>query len=315
MEMKWTPIALILFTALSLQAQQPAPKAASPASPLPASVASASSVPSDTVVISVGDTHFTAAQFNQLIDMLPQQSRSVAQTPNGRKQFADEIVRVVILADEARRRKLDQTPAFKTETAFQQDNLLAGRVYAELGKPTDEEMRTYYEAHKAEFEEVRARHILIRAKGSPMPVEAGKKELTDEEALAKAQELRKKIMDGADFAKVAEEESDDSSKSNGGDLNFFHRGQLVPPFEQAAFSLKVGEVSQPVKTPFGYHLIKVEAKKDPTFEEAKPDIEKRIGNTKAKDAVEQMVKKVSVTLDPQFFGPAAAAPAVPVAPK
>ncbi len=259
-------------------------------------------VPPDKVVISAGGTQITAAQFNELIEMVPEQNRPLVKTPAGRKQFAEQIVRILVLADEAKHRKMDQTSAFKTQVEFQNDTLLAQKVFAELGKPSDEEMRSYYDAHKAEFEEVRARHILIRAKGSPMPADPAKKELTEEEALAKAQELRKKILDGADFAQVAAEESDDSSKSKGGDLGFVHRGQLVPPFEQAAFALKVGEVSEPVKTPFGYHLIKVEEKKDPSFEEAKPEITQRLQPQRSKDAVEDLVKKASVTMDPQFFG-------------
>jgi parvulin-like peptidyl-prolyl isomerase len=256
----------------------------------------------DKVIISVGDSKITAAQFNALIEMLPDQNRAAIKSAAGRRQFADEIVRVLILADEGKRRKLDQTADYKAQTQFQAENLLAGKAFAAIGRASDTELRKYFEEHKAEFEQVRARHILIRATGSPVPLDPGKKELSDAEALAKAQELRKKIMGGADFAQVATEESDDGSKSAGGDLNFFRRGQLVPPFEQAAFGLKVGEVSQPVKTPFGYHLIKVEDRKEANFEDAKPEIEKRLLSDKSKGVVEDLVKKATVNLDTEFFG-------------
>src|SRR5581483_9440763 len=180
--------------------------------------------------------------------------------------------------------------------------LLAGKAFAALTKVDDAELRKYYDDHKADFEQVHARHILVRTKGSPVPLDPGQKELTDEEALAKANDLRKKILAGADFAELASTESDDTSKKAGGDLNFFKRGQLVPPFEQAAFALKVGDVSEPVKTPFGYHIIKVEEKREQSFEDAKPDIQKRLQPDRSKNVVEDLVKKASVTLDPEFFG-------------
>ncbi|MBV9745003.1 MAG: peptidyl-prolyl cis-trans isomerase, partial [Acidobacteriia bacterium] len=150
------------------------------------------------------------------------------------------------------------------------------------------------------------RHILIRASGSPSPAEPGKKELTDAEALAKAQEIRKKLADGADFAQLASTESDDTgSKTRGGDLNFFRHGQMVPPFEQAAFSMKVGEISEPVKSQFGYHIIKVEARK--TFEDSKPEIERRVRQEEGQKILDEMQKKANATLDPEFFGTSAPA--------
>jgi len=180
----------------------------------------------------------------------------------------------------------------------------------------DAALRAYYDAHKQDYEQVRARHILIRAAGSPSPVEPGKKELSDAEALAKAQEIKKKLADGADFAQLASSESDDTgSKTKGGDLGFFAHGRMVAPFEQAAFSMKVGEISDPVKSQFGYHIIKVEGRK--SFEDSKPQIEQRVKSEQAQKILEEMQKKDNATLDPEFFGTAApAAPAVlPALPK
>jgi parvulin-like peptidyl-prolyl isomerase len=144
---------------------------------------------------------------------------------------------------------------------------------------------------------------LIRAAGSPSPSEPGKKELTDAEALAKAQEIRRKLAAGGDFAALAAQESDDTgSKDKGGDLNFFKHGQMVPQFDQAAFSLKVGEISEPVKTQFGYHIIKVEARK--TYEDSKPEIDRRLRSELAQKMMEDLQKKANPTFDSDFFGPA-----------
>jgi peptidyl-prolyl cis-trans isomerase C len=271
-------------------------------------------VPPDRVVITIGSEKITAAQFDQIISAIPAQYQAAARGA-GRKQFADNLVRILVLAQEGRRRKIDDSPAYKTQVMFQNSNILAGITYDQIGKDAkidDAELHKYYDAHANEFEQVKARHILIRAKGSPLPVKPGQKDLTEEEALAKVQELRKQIVAGKDFASVAQQESDDTgSGANGGDLGFFHRNQMVPAFETAAWALKPGELSEPVKSPFGYHLIKVEAHETKSFEEMKPDIEKRIRPDSAQKALDELQKQSGVQLDPEFFGTPSAPPPPP----
>ena len=258
-------------------------------------------VPPDRVVVTVGDLTITAAQFDQIIDALPEQYRSVARG-SGRKQFADNIVRIEVLAQEGKRRKLDESSAYRTQSMFEDANILANMTYEEIGKNVkldEADVRKYYEAHKAEFEQVRARHILIRVQGSPAAVRPGQKDLTEAEALAKAQDLRKRIQAGEDFAQLARQESDDTgSGANGGDLGFFRHGQMVPSFEQAAFALQPGDLSEPVKSPFGYHLIKVEAKESKSFEEVRPELERRMRPEQAQKTLEELQKKTPVVLDP-----------------
>ncbi|HEY7392611.1 MAG TPA: peptidylprolyl isomerase [Bryobacteraceae bacterium] len=308
---------LVLVPVGCLLAQNPAPAPNRPpslggqASPL--LTPAIPNVPDDKVVITAGDMKLTAREFNQIIDSLPEQYRAAARGP-GRREFGQNLMNVMLLAQEGKNRKLDQSPEYKTQAQFQAENLLAQRTFnqiAESIKVDDAQVRAYYDAHIKDYEQVRARHILIRAAGSPAPAQAGQKELTDAEALAKAQEIRKKLVDGADFAQLASTESDDAgSKARGGDLNFFKHGQMVAPFEQAAFSMKVGEISQPIKTQFGYHIIKVEGRK--SFEDFKPEIEQRVRADEGRKVLAEMQKKANATLDPEFFGIAStpAAPAV-----
>lgn len=109
-------------------------------------------------------------------------------------------------------------------------------------KITEEELKTYFEANKEQFaqqKQVKASHILVE---------------TEE----KANEIKKKLAEGQDFAQLAKENSTDTqNKDKGGDLGFFGSGDMVKEFEETAFALKVGEISAPVKTEFGYHIIKV----------------------------------------------------------
>jgi len=288
----------LLVPAACLLAQNPAPTAP------PAAASEKPAVAPDKVVITVGDTKITAAQLDLIIDALPEQYHAQVRGA-GRAQFGEQVARILVLAQEGRRRKLDQAPGFKTEVDFQVDQFLATKTFAEMNshlKPTDADLQKYYEAHKSDYEEVHARHILIHTK----PLSPSQKEQSEADALAKVQEIRKKIVDGADFAAVASQESDDAgSKVKGGDLGTFKHGQMVPPFEQAAFTLKIGELSEPVKSQFGYHLIKVESRQSKPFEEVKAELEKRIQPEIAQKALSDLEKQANVKLDPDFFGPPA----------
>jgi parvulin-like peptidyl-prolyl isomerase len=167
----------------------------------------------------------------------------------------------------------------------------------------DAALHAYYDAHKADFEQLHARHILIRMKGSTVPVKPGEKDLTDEEALAKAQELEKRIKAGEDFSKLAGAESDDAKTAiNGGDLGTFGHGSMVPSFDEAAFKLATGQVSEPVKSQFGYHIIKIESRETKSFEQVKPEIEKKLGPEEAKKGLEALEKSTKTVYDPEFFG-------------
>ena len=313
--MKFSRSMLLVCPAVCLLAQTP-PKPAQPAQP-PVSVSVSSdemkigmipSVPPETVVLTVGDVKITAAQFDQIVSTLPPQVQASARGPN-RKQFADNLVKVFVLSQEGKRRKLDETSAFKIQQQVQSANILASTTYDQIGKDAkidDAELHKYYEEHKGEGERVHARHILIRVQGAPMPVRPGQKELTDAEALAKAQEVRKKLADGASFEQLARDDSDDATSGmNGGDLGFFGHNQMVPPFEQAAFALKPGELSDPVKSPFGYHIIKVEAKESKSFDEMRPEIEKKLRPEAAQKALDALQKATKVEYDSTFFAPAA----------
>jgi parvulin-like peptidyl-prolyl isomerase len=186
------------------------------------------------------------------------------------------------------------------------DQLLANVLYRDMAdnaKPDDAALKAYYDEHKSEWEEVHARHILLRFQGSSVPVGEGKKDLTDAEALAKITEIRAKIAGGADFAEVAKTESDDKgSGANGGDLGKFGKSQMVPEFAKEAFLLPVGQISQPVKTQFGYHLIKVESHATKPFEEVKADIAKRMQPELAQKAIAALKAKRPSVFNDAYFG-------------
>ena len=278
----------------------------------PAPPGSAAAADPNKIVLTIGDQKFTAGQYEALLDALPAQYQASARGV-GKRAFVERMVELMVLAQEAEKRKLDQEPKLKEQIAFQRNNLLAQAMFENLQstvKVDDAAVEKYYNEHKSDFEVLKARHILIRVKGAPVQALPGRPELSDDEAHAKAQAIRKRILAGEDFATLAKAESDDSgSGSQGGDLGEFRKGMMVPPFEEAAFAAKVGELTDPVKTPFGYHIIEVESHAAKSLADARPDIEKKLRPELAGQSVAALRNKTTVQLDDSFFGPAAPAPA------
>lgn len=261
----------------------------------------------DVVVLTIGTRKMTRAQFEEFTSNLPEQLKAAVNGPNRRK-FIEQYAELEALAQQARDRKLDQKPAVRAIVTLQTDQALAGQLVQDLTaniKPDDAAIKAYYEAHKADYEapEVKARHILIRFKGSAVPLRPGEKELTEEEALARAKDLREKIVKGADFGALAKAESDDTGTgANGGDLGSFGHGRMVKEFDDAAFKLPVGEISQPVKTQFGYHIIQVESRGPKPFEDLKPQIEPKLKAEMSKKAIDDAKKQTPVVINDEYFG-------------
>jgi len=256
------------------------------------------------VVLTIGERTITRVQFELLLASLAQNGRA-ASTPAEKRKVAEQYGDLEMMAQEARKRMLDQSPEAKQMIAVQADNVLANLLAKKINEQvqfTDLDLRAYYDAHKDDFEEAKGSHILIRFKGSKVPLKTNEKDLTEPEALAKAQEIRGKIQAGADFATLAKAESDDAGSAvKGGDLGTFRHKQMVGPFDEAAFTLPVGQVSEPVRTDFGYHIIKISSRTSKTFEEAKPEIEKQLKPKIVKDAMEKIKAQTPVTLNDEYF--------------
>jgi peptidyl-prolyl cis-trans isomerase C len=281
-----------------------------------AAMAWAQAPAADPVVLTVGSEKITRSMFESIIATLNEQQRAQLEgNPEAKRGLAENLAELKVMAQEARAYKLDQTPVFQAQIALQTEQALARAVYQEMTKTAGSEadLRAYYDAHKAEYAEAKGRHILIRFEGSRVPLREGHKELTDEQALALAKELRAKIVAGASFADTAKAESDDAgSGANGGDLGTFSPGEMVPVFDKVAFEIPVGTVSEPVKSDFGYHLILIEARGAKAFEEMRGTIEQAVGPEQGAKAVEALKAKATIVYDETYFG---VAPLKPLPPK
>jgi hypothetical protein len=183
---------------------------------------------------------------------------------------------------------LDKERKVQLQLMLQQARLLASmyeeEVLVKASKASQAEIDAYMKEHPEE--QVHARHILIAVKSpdSPVPQEEG---LDKPAARAKAEEVLKRVKAGEDFQKLAQENSNDGSKQNGGDLGWFSKGRMVPEFEKAAFALQPGQTSEIVESQFGFHIIKVEARRNGNPEGAAQAVEQE----KGKKLIEEIVKR------------------------
>jgi peptidyl-prolyl cis-trans isomerase C len=201
----------------------------------------------------------------------------------------------MVLSKIARDKGFDKRPDVKEQIDLLSNDFLAAEYLkkdiVEKIDVSENDMQLYYKAHQEEFttpEMVRVRHILIK-------VDKSASEGAKKEAKERAEGVLKRIKAGEDFAKLASELSDDpGSKENGGDLGFFQRGKMAPDFEKAAFSLNPGEVSGVDETPFGFHIIRGEEKKDAVikpYDKVKDNIKEKVRAEFKKARAEEFVKK------------------------
>ena len=175
------------------------------------------------------------------------------------------------------------------------DRLLEEKLRAKVTEdaaPSEEEIQSYYEENQARYEETEAQHILVQDEAQAADI----KEQLDAARSAKVEDL---------FAKLARRFSiDDSNAANAGELGFFGPGDFVAPFEKAAAKLEIGEISEPVQTEFGWHVIRVTDRRVAPFEEVAGDIEQELGQDAVDRAWDEFVRKAyeeaDVKVNPRY---------------
>ena len=255
--------ALSFAVALPAWAQSSTGSAAEPpATPAPGAASSDQASGADPVVAKVGDTKIHASDVKDASAGLPEQLRGMP-PQMVYPMLLDQLIDRRALVIEAEKEKLQDNPAVEKQISRARDTALQNALLSRDIAPTltEEAIKARYEkdyANKAGAEEANAAHILV-------PTED------------KAKEIIKELDKGGDFAKLAKENSTDpSAKGNAGDLGWFKKADMLPAFSDAAFSLKPGEITQtPVKTQFGYHVIKLIGLRTapaPTLEEVQGQI-------------------------------------------
>ena len=227
------------------------------------------------ILATVAGEQITEKDLKTFIQNLPKEQQMYAANPQFRQQVLDQMINNRLFAKYAEEIKLDETDDFKEILNNVTKEILANMAIGETLKNievSEEEMKAFYEENPQHFQKgasVSAKHILVK----------------DE---AKCREILEMITSGAKvFEEAAQEFSTCPSGQKGGDLGEFGKGQMVKEFEDAAFSAEIGQVVGPVATQFGYHLIKVEARKDAetiAFEEVKEQIRRNLLSQKQNQA-------------------------------
>lgn len=260
----------------------------------------------DDVLAKIGDKRITARDFDLFISSYPpEKQKFLSGNPQGKATLLKRLAQVIALANLARAEGLDKGEGIKMQMEYYANEILTAEIMKELNNKievTDDDIKLYYQMHEEEFrfpETVKVRHILVGQKGA-----------TDKDRKAardKAEGLLKRIKAGEDFVKLASEFSDDAA-SQSKEPDFFPRGRMPQPFEDAAFSLKPGEVSDLVEVPYGYYIIRVEEKKGAglhTLAEARDQVREKVleymKKQKATDLLDKVMKDQGVEIHPELI--------------
>jgi peptidyl-prolyl cis-trans isomerase C len=271
--------------------EKPGQAEAAPAAAAPQADAAAGE---GAVIAKFGEDTFTEADLRTELDRLNRRSRQALDDPERLRQFVENHVLARLIFREGERRGFADDAEIERQVNDLKRRLVIQKVMQEhqSAPVTDEEVQAYYDAHPQEFttDRVKASHILVK-----------------EEALAK--DLHAQLSkDPAKFEDLAKEHSiDRSNSSKGGDLGFFGRGRMVKEFEEAAFALgEDGQISDPVQTRFGYHIIKRTGREDgkpKPFDEVKNQIRIRLINDKRREQTDQFLaglkKDANLSIDEQ----------------
>ena len=264
-------------------AQDAAPAAEAPVAEAPA--AEAAAVTPETVVATVGGEAITEADLSFAAEDLTQELQQMP--AEQRKPFLLRVlIDMKVMAKAGKDAGMAETPLFQQRLQYLEERALRRAFFAETiaNAVTEEAVRASYDKFVAEFvpaEEIRASHILVSS---------------EEEAKA----VKAELDGGADFVALAKEKSIDPGAANGGDLGFFGKGMMVAPFEAAAYALtEIGQVSEPVQSQFGWHVIRLEEKRQstpPAFEAVASQLQQQLLMTTFDDTVAKLMDGVAIDI-------------------
>jgi peptidyl-prolyl cis-trans isomerase C len=264
----------------------------------------------DEVVATVEGEKITAGRLQQLRDSLPQQFQQAAKAMDN-KTFLKNYAQLLVLARMAEKEKIADEEPYKGQLAFLRMNYLAQSYLDRTNKrikPSQEDYLKYYDEHKADYEEGKVRDLYVAFSPNAGKQDSAdpkaKKLLTEEQAKAKAEGLIAELENGADFAKLAMENSDDSATAGkGGDLGAIKRSSTGVPAElkQVIFGLKPGEIGGPVRQPAGFYIFKLESLRTIPFDEAAANVAPAVQGQKVREEMDRIMKSIKITYDNESF--------------
>lgn len=236
----------------------------------------------EVLAVIAGET-ITTADFDAYVENIPQEQKAYLSNPQAKQHFIDQMITMRLFAKLGKDEKLDESAEYKRIMEEAQREVLAQIAVREVIKDitvSEEELKSYYDAHSDQFTKgatVKAKHILTETEET-------------------CNDIKAEVENGTkSFEDAAKEYSTCPSSAQGGDLGEFGRGQMVKEFEDAAFEAEIGAIAGPVKTQFGYHLVKVESRSDASvlpFEEVKEKIESQLMQEKRNEAYQAKIAEL-----------------------
>jgi parvulin-like peptidyl-prolyl isomerase len=301
-----------LFSAF-LCGQTPPPSVApgTPAPPVqapPPQAAPAAPLTPDTVVAHLGDKKLTVADVDQIFAGLPPQLQQAAHMQP--EKAVSQLLMLKYLAEEAEKANLDKRAPWKDTLEYQRMSILFQAEindYKDKIQISQEDQEKLYKENPDRFKEVKVKVIHLSFSATPdKPGPDGKKMLSEAEAKAKIDELRKQIVAGEDFGKLARENSDDKgSATKDGDFGVIKQNSPYPdPVKKAVFALKEGEVSEPVKQANGFYLIRADSVVIQSLSQSRAQILEELKQDRFNDWMKGLQARFAVKVDnPAYFAP------------
>jgi len=302
----------VLFSALLYSQTPPAPQV-TPGTPAPPQVqapppaAPAAPIAPDTIVLEANGKKYTKAEIDKLVDTLPPQ---VQQNARMQPQVLGQLFVYQRLAADAEKDGLDKLEPWKSAIEFQRMQTLANAqltTHSNTIQVTTEDQQQYYKDHADKYRQAKVRVIYISFNPAPDKAGAAASKLpTEAAAKAKIEDLRKQILAGADFGKLARENSDDTtSAAKDGDFGIIKRGSNYPDaVKNAVFALQAGQVSEPVRQPNGFYLIRVDDLSMQSFDEVSMQIFQEVKQQRFNEWVGSIQAQYKVKVEnPAYFTP------------
>ncbi len=251
----------------------------------------------------------TLEDYKKEVANLPAYAKSMVASYEKRVEFLNNLIDRELLLGEANRKGIPQDPEIQKKIKELETKLIVEKLLKNIvedkGVIDDAGIKAYYDKHPEEFhrpEQIRASHILFKVDEKADPQ-------TDNDARARAEKVLKELRAGGDFSELAKKYSEGPSNVKGGDLGYFGRGKMIKEFDDVAFALKKnGDLSDIVKTKFGYHIITLTGKKEAqtrSQEQVKNQIERKLQNMKRKELFEAFIKNLrdnaTITKKPELL--------------
>jgi peptidyl-prolyl cis-trans isomerase C len=263
------------------------------------------------VVLEIGDYKVSDGELQEILKQMPvdQKARYLGRGQKGMEELLNDIAERHIVAEAARAKKMEDDVHVQAGLLVANDSVLYSAFYRKevLDKVVPEtEIKAFYDKNKERLlipEQIKIRQIFVSPKPeSEVKNTEGNDAKTEAEAKQKIDRIAAELKGGADFATLAKKWSEDPSATNGGELPWFGKGRMIPVFEEAAFKLNPGQISDPLKTDFGYYILKGEEKRDKVqipYEQVRDQIQNQLATNRS-DLIEKMYSKILEDLKTKY---------------